>query len=65
MATKISAASGNFTGSIWATVDSTSLLDDQTGNTTLTTSYVASQSFTPGAITAAEPSAIREFLTFT
>jgi hypothetical protein len=51
MATVIAAADGNFTGSIWATVDATSLLNSQANSTTLTTSFVESATFTPGAIT--------------
>lgn len=52
MASLIAVASGNLTSSSsWATVDSTSLLDSEAGNTTLTTSYVTSSTFTPGAIT--------------
>lgn len=52
MARLISCATGNFTTSTtWALVDSTSLLDSEASNTPLTTSYVESQSFTPGAIT--------------
>lgn len=52
MALKVSIASGNLTSaSTWATIDSTSLLNSETGQTTITTSYVSSSSFTPGAIT--------------
>lgn len=52
MATLVSRASGNFTNaSTWGVVDSTSLLDSETANTALTTSYVTSSTFTPGAIT--------------
>lgn len=54
MATKIATADGNFTtGATWADVitASTSLLDAENGTTTLTTSYVESQTFTPGAVT--------------
>jgi hypothetical protein len=51
MATAIAAADGNFTGSIWGAVDATSLLNSQANNTALTTSFVESATFTPGAIT--------------
>lgn len=52
MANLLAAASGNFTdASTWKLVDVTSFLDSQAGNTVLTTSYVESSSFTPGAIT--------------
>jgi hypothetical protein len=51
MAAKISLG-GNFnTAGSWAVVDATSLLDSEAGNTALTTSYVNSAQFTPGAIT--------------
>ena len=47
----ISCATGNFTSAAtWGLVDATSMLDSETGNTALTTSYVESQEFTPGAI---------------
>ncbi|MCA1841466.1 MAG: hypothetical protein LC723_14275, partial [Actinobacteria bacterium] len=52
MATYLAAANGNLTaGATWAAVDSTSLLDAQDATTTLTTSLIASSTFTPGAIT--------------
>lgn len=52
MATLIATADGNFSAAgTWAVADATALLDSETGNTALTTSYVASQSFSPGAIT--------------
>lgn len=52
MATAIACANGNFTtAATWATVDATSLLDSEANNTVLTTSYVASATSTPGAIT--------------
>jgi hypothetical protein len=51
MATRISLG-GNFnTAGSWAVVDTTSLLDSEAGNTELTTSYVESAGFIPGAIT--------------
>jgi hypothetical protein len=52
MATLIATADGNLTtAATWGTVDATSLLDSEANNTALTTAYVESQSFTPGAIT--------------
>lgn len=52
MARLLSSATGNFTSSsTWSTSDATALLDSNAGNTALTTSYVASSSFSPGAIT--------------
>lgn len=52
MATKIATANGNFTtAATWADVDATSLLDSEANNTVLTTAYVESATFTPGAIT--------------
>lgn len=52
MAVKIAVANGNLTiAGTWATVDSTSLLDSEAANTVLTTAYVESATFTPGAIT--------------
>lgn len=52
MAVKIAVANGNLTtAGTWATVDSTSFLDSEAANTVLTTSYVESSGFTPGAIT--------------
>lgn len=51
MATLHARADGNFTSAAtWGTVDSTSLLDSEAANTALTTSYVSSSTFTPGAI---------------
>lgn len=51
MATLISLG-GNFTtAGSWALADSTSENDVETGSTALTTSYVLSSTFTPGAIT--------------
>ena len=45
-------ANGSFTASSsWALCDSTAELDSEAANTALTTSYVTSQTFTPGAIT--------------
>lgn len=52
MATLVSSASGNFTSaSTWKLSNATSELDSETNNTSSTTSFVGSQSFTPGAIT--------------
>lgn len=52
MARLISCATGNLTAAgSWALVDSTSLLDNENTSTQLTTSYVNSSTFTPGAIT--------------
>lgn len=52
MATLLSIGTGNFTAAgTWGTVDATSLSDSQAANTTLTTSYQTSSTFTPGAIT--------------
>lgn len=52
MATLLATASGNLTSSsTWKTVDTTSLLNSEAGNTASTTSYVYSSTFTPGAIT--------------
>lgn len=52
MAALLSCATGNFTNAAtWALVDSTSLNDSIAANTVLTTSYVESSTFTPGAIT--------------
>ncbi|MET0742958.1 MAG: right-handed parallel beta-helix repeat-containing protein [Microvirga sp.] len=52
MASKICCANGNFTtAATWATVDATSLSDNEANSTSLTTSYVESATFTPGAIT--------------
>ncbi len=52
MARLISIATGNFTAAgTWAVSDATALLDSEGANTALTTSYVTSSTFTPGAIT--------------
>jgi hypothetical protein len=52
MTTRISAATGNWgTAGTWLAVDATSLLNSESANTALTTSYVESSTFTPGAIT--------------
>lgn len=51
MAVLISSATGNLTAASWSLVDSTSLLDSEAASTVLTTSYVLSSTFTPGAIT--------------
>lgn len=52
MAVKIAAADGNLnTAGTWGTVDATAFLDSEANNTALTTSYVESAGFTPGAIT--------------
>lgn len=52
MATLIAAANTGFTtASTWQVADSTSLLVSAASSTTLTTSYVLSSTFTPGAIT--------------
>jgi hypothetical protein len=52
MATLCSIATGNFTAAgTWAVCDATSENDSNAANTVLTTSYVASSTFTPGAIT--------------
>lgn len=51
MATLISVQNHNFTAAAWGTVDATSRNASNAANTTLTTSYVASSTFTPGAIT--------------
>lgn len=52
MPAKISIATGNFAdASTWGVVDATSLLDSEVGSTALTTAYVESAAFTPGAIT--------------
>ncbi len=51
MATLISSATGNLTASgTWKLTDPTAELDSEAANTVLTTSYVASSAFTPGAI---------------
>ena len=45
-------ANGNWTAAAtWALVDATSLSDSQTGNQALTTTFVSSAAFMPGAIT--------------
>ncbi len=52
MAVYIAAADGNLTtAATWETVDATSYLYSAANNTALTTSYVESAAFTPGAIT--------------
>lgn len=52
MATKIARADGVInTAATWGAVDATSLLDSEAANTVLTTAYVESATFTPGAIT--------------
>jgi hypothetical protein len=53
MAIFIAAADGNLSsaGAVWGTTDATSNLVSSANNTALTTSYVESQAFTPGAIT--------------
>ena len=52
MTTRIAAATGNWlTGATWQDADATSLLVSSANSTLLTTSYVASSTFTPGAIT--------------
>lgn len=52
MAALASAATGNLTAAAtWALINSTSFLNSQSANTALTTSYVTSSTFTPGAIT--------------
>lgn len=52
MAVLAAVTNGNLTSSAtWALVDSTSYLNSETGNTAVTTSLVASSTFTPGAIT--------------
>lgn len=52
MAVLISKQTGNFTSSsTWYLADTASFLDSETNTTLLTTSYVASAAFTPGAIT--------------
>jgi len=52
MAVRAAIANGNLTSaSTWGLVDATSYLDSQANNTSLTTSYVESAGFTPGAIT--------------
>lgn len=51
MATRLARATGNFTNAAtWGVVDATALLVANSNNTTLTASYVTSQTFTPGAI---------------
>jgi hypothetical protein len=52
MATVYSHATGNFTAAAtWALVDATSFQDTEAASTGLTAAFVASQNFTPGAIT--------------
>ncbi len=51
-ATLISTATGNIgSSSTWSTVDTTSLLNSETGNTALNATNGTSSAFTPGAIT--------------
>lgn len=52
MATLVSGQSGNFTAAgTWRLSNTTAELDSELGSTATTTSFVASSSFTPGAIT--------------
>lgn len=52
MAVLIASADGNLTAAAtWGVVDTTSFLDAEVDTTTVTTSYVESAEFTPGAIT--------------
>lgn len=51
MAVQFSAISNLWTDATWQTVDTTSYLKSEAATTNSTTSYVASQTFTPGAIT--------------
>jgi len=52
MATLISKASGNFTSAAtWALVDPTSFLDSEANTTSSSTTFTASSTFAPGAIT--------------
>lgn len=52
MAILISCATGNWlTAGTWALVDSTSYSNSESASTAITTSYVSSSTFTPGAIT--------------
>lgn len=52
MAVLVACADGNFTtAATWAVSDATAYLDSQNSVTTLTTAYVESSAFTPGAIT--------------
>jgi hypothetical protein len=52
MAVKIAIANGNLTAAAtWGAVDATSLLDSEAASTVLTTAYVETATFTPGAIT--------------
>jgi hypothetical protein len=51
VATHIASANGNLTAtSTWKDADSTSLSTSESANTAITTSFVASSAFTPGAI---------------
>jgi len=45
------ASTGNFTGSIWSSIDTVSFLNSESNSTATTTSFVSSSAFTPGAIT--------------
>lgn len=52
MSVLIARADGNLTAAAtWGVVDATALLDSEANNTVLTTAYVESAAFTPGAIT--------------
>lgn len=52
MAVLMSNSSGNFTSAgTWSVVDNTSYLNSESNTTSLTTAFVSSQNFTPGAIT--------------
>lgn len=52
MASLLATASGNWTtASTWKVVDATSFLDSEAATTQISTSYVTSSTFTPGAIT--------------
>jgi hypothetical protein len=52
MASLINNSTGNFTtAATWSLIDSTSFSNSETNNTASTTSWVASQTFVPGAIT--------------
>jgi hypothetical protein len=52
VAVLLARADGNLTAAAtWGTVDATALLNSSAANTVLTTSYVESAAFTPGAIT--------------
>lgn len=53
MATQLLASTGNLSGGVFVTCNSTAELDSETGTTAPTTSPVASSAFTPGVITVA------------